>query len=69
MNDEQVIIINFLKCSPGTWFGKKEIARRTVKRKVYEDNPRWSDAPMAELIAKRVLEENNSAGPFERHYQ
>ena len=57
MNDEQVLIINYLKCSP-TWFGKKEIARRAVKRKVFEENPRWSEEPLAELIAQRVVEEN-----------
>jgi len=51
MNDEQVLIINYLKCSPKTWFGKKEIARRAVKRKVFEENPRWSEEPLAELIA------------------
>jgi hypothetical protein len=58
MNDEQVLIINYLKCSPKTWFGKKEIARRAVKRKVFEENPRWSEEPLAELIAQRVVEEN-----------
>ena len=58
MNDEQIIIINFLKTSPGTWFGKKEIARRAVKRKVFEDNPRWADEPLADLLAKKVIEES-----------
>jgi len=58
MNDEQVLIINFMKCSPGVWFGKKEIARRAVKRKAFEENPRWSEEPLAELIAQHVVEEN-----------
>lgn len=59
MNDEQIIIINFLKGSPETWFGKKEIARRAAKRKVFEENPHWSDEPLAELIAQEVVEQNN----------
>jgi uncharacterized protein YneF (UPF0154 family) len=58
MSDEQVLIINFLKCSPEAWFGKKEIARRAVKRKEFEDNPRWSEEPLRELIAQHVVEEN-----------
>ena len=58
MNDEKSIIINYLKCSPEAWFGKKEIARRAVKRKVFEENPRWADEPLAELIAQHIVEEN-----------
>jgi hypothetical protein len=59
MNDEQTVIINFLKCSPGAWFAKKEIARRGVKRKEFEDNPRWSEEPLRELIAQQLVEQNN----------
>ena len=58
MNDEQIIIINFLKGSPEVWFGKKEIARRAVKRKVFEENPRWADEPLRELVRQHVVEEN-----------
>ncbi len=58
MNDEHIIIINFLKGSPESWFGKKEIARRANKRKVFEENPHWSDAPLREMIAQHVVEEN-----------
>jgi hypothetical protein len=58
MNDEQVIIINYLKTSPDAWFGKKEIARRAVKRRTFDDNPRWADEPIAELVSQKVIEEN-----------
>lgn len=60
MNDEQIIIVNFLGCSPETWFGKKEIARRAVRRRVFEENPHWADEQLAELIAQRVIEENQN---------
>jgi hypothetical protein len=40
MNDEQIIIINFLQGSPMPGSGKKEIARRAAKPKVFEENPR-----------------------------
>jgi hypothetical protein len=60
MTDEQVLIINFLQFSPETWFARKEIARRAVRRKVFEENPHWADAALAELVAKGEVEENNS---------
>jgi len=60
MNDEQIIIINFLRCSPDAWFGKKEIARRAVRRRVFEENPHWADEQLVELIALRVIEENQN---------
>ena len=58
MNDEHIVIINFLRCSPEVWFGKREIARRAVKCKVFDENPRWADEPLRDLIATRVVEEN-----------
>ena len=58
MNDEQTLILNFLKCSPEAWFGKKEVARRAAKRKVFEENPHWSDEPLRNLIAQHSVEEN-----------
>jgi hypothetical protein len=60
MNDEQIIIINFLRCSLETWFGKKELARRAVRRRVFEENPRWADEPLTELIAQGLVEENQT---------
>ena len=60
MNDEQILILNFLRCSPELWFGKKEIARRAVRRRVFEENPHWADEQLVELIAQRVLEENEN---------
>ena len=58
MNDEQIIIINYLKTTPDAWFGKKEIARRAVKRRTFDDHPRWADEPLVQLIPQQVLEEN-----------
>ena len=57
MNDHQIIIMNFLQCSPETWFSKKEVARRAVKRKVFEDNPHWADEPLAQLVGQHLVEE------------
>lgn len=60
MTDEQVIILNFLRCSPESWFVRKEIARRAVKRKVFEENPNWPNAALAELIVKGLVEEDKN---------
>lgn len=60
MTDEQVLIVNFLQTSPETWFARKEIARRAVRRKVFEENPHWADAALGELVANGIVEENPS---------
>ena len=56
MRDEEVQIINFLQCSPDSWFARKEIARRAVKRKEFEENPHWADTSLADLVARGVIE-------------
>lgn len=61
MTDEQVLIINFLKCSPESWFSRKEIARRAVKRKVFEENPNWANAALSELTVKGLVEEDKNS--------
>jgi len=59
MTDEQVLIINFLGTSPESWFGKREVARRAVKRRLFEDNPRWAEEPLSDLLMKNLVEENS----------
>src|SRR5579859_7170908 len=60
MNDEQILILNFLRCSPETWFGKKELARRAVRRRVFEENPHWADAHLMDLIVQGFVEEDQN---------
>ncbi len=60
MTDEQVLVVNFLQCSPETWFAKKEIARRAVRRKIFEENPHWADHAIPELLAVGLIEQNIS---------
>lgn len=55
MSHEEDSIISLLKGSPHTGFARKEIARRAVKRSVYEQNPRWVDEPLAALVARGVV--------------
>ena len=58
MTDEQIRVMNFLRCNPGTWFGRKEIARRATKRKIFEENPNWADMAIADLLLKKIIEQD-----------
>jgi hypothetical protein len=59
MTSEEQTILNFLGCNPQTYFARKEIARRAVKRSVYEENQHWADAPLASLLLRGAVEQNN----------
>ena len=58
MSDEEQLIVTFLGTSPESFFGRKEIARRAVRRTVYEENQHWADAPLASLVQMGVIEQN-----------
>jgi hypothetical protein len=58
MTFEEQTILNFLGSSPETYFARREIARKAVKRSVYEENQHWADAPLASLLLRGVLEQN-----------
>ena len=60
MTEEQVLIVNFLRSSPQSYFARREIARRAVRRKVYEENPHWADAPLSLLITEGLVEQNTA---------
>jgi hypothetical protein len=56
MSDEESIILDYLKANPESAFAKREIARRAVRRVVYEQNPRWVDAPLQGLLNRKLIE-------------
>ncbi|HWW00571.1 MAG TPA: hypothetical protein VNZ64_12805 [Candidatus Acidoferrum sp.] len=60
MTDEEQQIVNFLQSSPESFFGRREIARRAVRRHVFEDNPNWADAHLATLLVKHVIEQDDN---------
>ncbi len=60
MTDTELTILNYLLSSPEAWFGRREIARRAVKRSVYEENQHWADAPLAALVANKMVEVNDA---------
>jgi hypothetical protein len=60
MTHEECLILDFLRANPETAFARKEIARRAVKRTVYEANPHWVDIPLQALVAKGMVEIDDS---------
>ena len=60
MTDVELTIMNYLGASPETYFARKEIARKAVRRSEYEENPHWADAPLTALLLKGVVEQNES---------
>lgn len=51
--------MTFLNSSPETYFARREIARRAVRRQVYEENQHWADAPLASLVLKGMVQQND----------
>jgi hypothetical protein len=60
MTYEECLILDFLRAHPETAFARKEIARRAVKRPVYEANQHWADIPLAALVSKGLVEIDES---------
>jgi hypothetical protein len=60
MTYEELAIMNFLKGSPESYVARREIARKALKRTIFEENPHWADAPLGSLVDQRVVEQNES---------
>ena len=52
--------MNFLKGSPDSYVARREIARKALKRTIFEENPHWADAPLASLVDQDLVEQNES---------
>lgn len=55
-----MMVLQYLQGSPETYFARKEIARRAVRRQIFEDNPHWADAAIAALVLRGEIEQNQS---------
>ena len=60
MTYEELAIMNFLKGAPNDFIARREIARKALKRAVFEENPHWADAPLSTLVDTGVIEQNDS---------
>jgi hypothetical protein len=59
MTDEEQSILNFLQSSPQSFFARKEIARKAMGRKVYEENQNWANTPLDALLGQGQVEQND----------
>ena len=55
MTAEEQLIVQFMQQSPDQGYARMEIARKAVRRKEFEENPRWADAPLAALVDRKVV--------------
>jgi hypothetical protein len=60
MTYEETAIMNFLRGSPDAYVARREIARKALKRTLFEENPHWADAPLAALVDQDLVEQNES---------
>jgi len=56
MNPEEQLILEFLRSAPESFFSRREIARKAVKRTEYEQNRNWADQPLAALVGRKLVE-------------
>ena len=52
--------MNLLRGGPNVYRARREIARKALKRAVFEENPHWADAPLAGLVEQGLVEQDES---------
>ena len=60
MTEEATLILEYLRSRPDCACAKREIARKAVHRTVYEENPRWVDAPLQALLNQNLIQVDES---------
>ena len=60
MTYEEIAIMTFLQGIPNVYLARREIARKALKRAVFEENPHWADAPLVSLVEQDLVEQNES---------
>jgi hypothetical protein len=60
MTYEEMTIMTFLRGSPEVYFARREIARKALKRRVFEEDPHWADAPLVSLVDRHLVEQNDN---------
>jgi hypothetical protein len=60
MSYEETAIIAFLRGCPDAFVARREIARKALKRTLFEENPHWADASLSSLVDQGLVEQNDS---------
>lgn len=58
MTSEGLTILQFMQSDSEAWYSRKEISRRAVSRKEFEENPQWATAALAALMNDGIIETN-----------
>jgi hypothetical protein len=69
MTYDEFAIMSFLEGSPDCYLARREIARKALKRTVFEENPHWADAPLASLVDQGLVEQDDSGHYKIRKYE
>ncbi len=60
MTYEETAILTLLRSSPNVYLARREIARKALKRAVFEENPHWADVPLVSLVEQGLVEQDES---------
>jgi hypothetical protein len=60
MTYEELAIMSFLGGIPDSYVARREIARKALKRTIFEENPHWADAPLSALVDQGAVEQDES---------
>jgi hypothetical protein len=58
MTFEETAILTFLSGSPEAFVARREIARKALKRTIFEENPHWADAALSGLVDQHLVEQD-----------
>jgi len=58
MTWEETTVLNFLGETPEAWYSRREIARKAINRRIYEEEPNWATGALASLLSRGLIEEN-----------
>ena len=60
MTYEEMAIMTLLRGNPNAYVSRREVARKALKRQVFEEDPHWADAPLVSLVDQGLIEQNES---------
>jgi hypothetical protein len=58
MTYEESTVMNFLEETPDAWYSRREVARKAVKRKIFQEDPNWAAVAISSLLTQGLIEEN-----------
>ena len=58
MTHEETAILNFLEEAPDAWYSRREVARKAVNRRIYEEDRNWASPAFSGMIERGLIEES-----------